>query len=101
MTGTQYLHDLAVHRIDTFTGFQFRLVRGLSFNMFAEFSRTKDQFFLPAAGLTPEEILVRRRQLETDFSYYLSMGLNFRFGSKFANVVNPRMGGGGGGMIFF
>ncbi|NIQ83992.1 MAG: hypothetical protein GTN83_03975, partial [Acidobacteria bacterium] len=99
--GTQYLHDLALHRIDTFAGMSIRIVRGLEFNMFGSFSRIKDQFFLPAAGLTTEEILVRRRQRETDYRFDISVGFSYRFGSKFNNVVNPRMGGGGEFFIMF
>ncbi|MFQ6047482.1 MAG: hypothetical protein ACE5PT_14180 [Gemmatimonadales bacterium] len=97
--GTQYLHDLETHRIDTFGGFNIRLFRGLSFNMFGNFSRIKDQFFLPAAGLTEEEILRQRRARETDYRFRVNAGFSFRFGSKFNNVVNPRIGGGG--MVFF
>ncbi len=87
----QYLHDLSVHRIDTFAGMEFRIIRGLNFDVFGNFSRIKDQFSLPAGGLSDEEILVLRRQRETDFEFRLNLGLSFRFGSEFANVVNPRM----------
>lgn len=97
--GIQYLHDPALHRVDMFTGLEFRVFRGFTLNFFGSVARIKDQFFLPAAGLSEEEILLRRRQRETDFRFDLNLGLGFRFGSKFANVVNPRMGGGGG--IFF
>ncbi len=99
VSGTQYLHDLAAHRIDTFAGANIRIFRGLDFNMFGSLSRIKDQFFLPAAGLTTEEILVRRRQRETDYRFDISIGFSYRFGSKFNNVVNPRMGGGSGFFI--
>jgi len=91
--GTQYLHDLKVHRIDTFAMVQYRLFRGLEVHMFGSFARIKDQFFLPAEDLTDEEVLLRRRQRETDYRFDISLGLNYRFGSKFANIVNPRMGG--------
>lgn len=97
--GIQYFHDPEVHRIDTFAGLEFRLFRGLSFNFFGSIARIKDQFFLPAAGLTEEEILLERRQRETDFRFDVSAGFSFRFGSKFANVVNPRMASQGG--VFF
>lgn len=97
--GLQYLHDPAVHRIDTFAGLEFRLFRGLNVNFFGSIARIKDQFFLPAAGLTEEEVLLERRQRETDFRFDVSLGFSFRFGSKFANVVNPRMGSQGG--VFF
>lgn len=100
VSGTQYFHDLATHRIDTFIGASFRVFRGFEFNVNGSFARIKDQFFLPAAGQTPEDILLGRRQRETDFRYRLSVGFSYRFGSKFANVVNPRMGGGGGFFFF-
>jgi hypothetical protein len=88
--GIQYLHDLATHRINTFLSFEYRLFRGLSLDLFGEFSRIKDQFYLPAEALSEEEILLERRQRETDFQFDLGIGLSYRFGSKFANVVNPR-----------
>ena len=97
--GIQYFHDLGAHRIDTFGVIELRVFRGLSFNLFGGVSRIKDQFFLPAAGLTEEEILLQRRARETAFRFNLSLGFSYRFGSKFANIVNPRMGGGGG--VFF
>jgi hypothetical protein len=98
--GTQYFHDLGVHRIDTFGVLEFRLLRGLSFNLFGSVSRIKDQFFLAAEGLTQDEILLQRRARETSFRFDLSAGFSYRFGSKFANVVNPRLGGGGGRFFF-
>lgn len=94
VSATQYFHDLSVHRIDTFAGFNLRLIRGLEFNAFGTFARIKDQFGLPAAGLRDEEILLQRRARETDYRYRVNFSLSYRFGSKFANVVNPRMGGG-------
>jgi len=50
-------------------------------------------------GATPQEVLLRRRQLATSYSYQGFVGLRYTFGSKFANVVNPRFGGGGGGFF--
>jgi hypothetical protein len=89
--GIQYLHDLSTHRINTDLNVEYRLFRGFSLDVSAEFSRIKDQFFLPAEDLTPEEILVRRRQRETNYQFDLNLGFSYRFGSKFANIVNPRM----------
>ncbi len=91
--GIQYFHDPATHRINTRANVEYRLFRGFSLDIFASFSRIKDQFFLPAEDLTPEEILLRRRQRETDFRYDIGVGFSYRFGSKFANIVNPRMEG--------
>lgn len=88
--GIQYLDDPAAHRINTFLSFEYRLFRGLNLDLFAEFSRIKDQFFLSAEGLSPEEILLRRRQRETGFQFDVGIGFSYRFGSALANVVNPR-----------
>lgn len=94
LVGTQYLHDPSVHRIDAFLRLEYRLFRGLELDIFGRASRIKDQFFLSQEGLTEEEILLRRRQRETDFRYDLNVGVSYRFGSKFSNIVNPRMSRG-------
>ena len=41
-------------------------------------------------GYTDEEILLRQRELGTEFRYWLSFGLSYRFGSIYNNAVNPR-----------
>jgi hypothetical protein len=97
----QFLHDLSKHRLNLFGSVNVRIVRGLDFRIGGSVARIKDQLYLPKGGLTDEEILVRRRQLGTSFRYFTFMNLSFRFGSRFANVVNPRMGGGGGEFFFF
>ncbi|HSG81078.1 MAG TPA: hypothetical protein VLC48_02415 [Gemmatimonadota bacterium] len=89
--GIQYLHDPKAHRINADLRIEYRLFRGLFLEVDAEFSRIKDQFFLPKEGLTDEEILLRRRQRETDYRYELGIGFSYRFGSKYANIVNPRL----------
>jgi hypothetical protein len=84
-----------------FGGPRIRLFRGLNFNVIASIARIKDQIFIAGAGLTPEERLLRTRQFTTDFQYFVNLSFSYRFGSRFANIVNPRMGGGGGEFFFF
>jgi hypothetical protein len=91
LRGQQYLHDLSKHNVTLDGHVNFRVFRGLDFNMGGRISRIKDQLYLPKEDLTPEEILLRVRSRQTDFRYSLNAGLSFRFGSKFNNVVNPRM----------
>ncbi|MBI3982918.1 MAG: hypothetical protein HY337_08410 [Gemmatimonadetes bacterium] len=95
LEGSQYLHDLERHQITLFTGISLRLFRGLSLNLFSSVGRIKDQLYLPKADIPPEEILLRRRQLGTDYRYNANINFSYTFGSKFNNIVNPRMGGGG------
>ena len=96
LVASQFLHDLSKHRIDLTGGMGVRLFRGLLFNVFAGASRVKNQLFISGAGLTPEERLQRTRQFETDFFFFGSIGFSYRFGSKFANLVNTRMQRRGG-----
>jgi hypothetical protein len=76
-----------------------RITGGLSFNIFAFGGLTRDQIYLPKEGATEQEVLTRRRQLLSGYNYYTSFGLNYRFGSKLNNFVNPRFEGGG--VMFF
>jgi len=91
INGFQYLHDLAKHSLTLEGHLRLRVFRGLDFNVGADVARIKDQLYLPKEDLTPEEILLRVRARETNFRYGLNVGFSFRFGSKFNNVVNPRM----------
>jgi len=40
---------------------------------------------------TQDQVLLRRRILETDFTSYMSVSLSYTFGSIFNNIVNPRL----------
>jgi hypothetical protein len=75
-----------------------RLFKGFSFNVFGSYARIKDQISLAKGGATEEEVLLRLRELSTDYSYFVSFGFSYSFGSIFNTVVNPRFGGSN---IFF
>ena len=55
---------------------------------------------IPRAGPTEQDVLLQRRQLATSYQYFGFFSLRYTFGSKFANIVNPRFEGGGGGGFF-
>jgi hypothetical protein len=101
LRSSQFLHDLARHQISLFGGTQIRLSRGLPLNLFGSVARIKDQLYLSKAGVSPADILVRRRQLGTDYRYFVNLSFSYTFGSRFNNVVNPRMSGGEGVVIYF
>ncbi len=88
------------YNLGVFASANFRLFRGLSLNGFVSYNRIRDQIDLPSTAATKDEILLRSVQLPTGYSYFANFGITYRFGSIFNNVVNSRMGGGGG-MIFF
>ncbi len=89
---SQYLHDLDLSRLEADGEVSLRIARGLSVSAEVNASRIRDQLSLPARGATPEEILLRLRQLSSGYEYSFSFGLTYTFGSIFSSVVNPRFG---------
>ncbi len=97
VNGSHFFHDFGKYSIGLFGNLSLRLVEGLSLNLFGDYSRIHDQISITKGGATQEEVLLQRRALETQYRYFVSVGLSYTFGSIFNNVVNPRFGSGGGG----
>ncbi|MEO6222176.1 MAG: hypothetical protein ABIP90_02925 [Vicinamibacterales bacterium] len=93
LEASQYLHDLSKYRLEAQADLSFRIIRGLSVTIEAQASRIRDQISLPLRGATPEEVLLRLRELQSGYQLEFSFGLTYSFGSLFNNVVNPRFGG--------
>ena len=96
LEGSNYLDNFEQHRIEFFSRFEIRLFRGLSLDIMGSAARVKDQIYAPLEDIPIDDILLRRRELGTDYEYSVELGFNFTFGSVFNNVVNPRMSSGGG-----
>ena len=88
---SQFFEDLSKNRFNVFLGADFRLFRGLSFNVNGSYSRVRDQVNVPAGDATDKEVLLRQRILQSGFRYAFSVGFSYTFGSIFSNVVNPRL----------
>jgi len=63
----------------------------LSLNIYGSFSMPRNQIGLVKTEATAEDVLLRQYELETQYSYYTSIGLSYTFGSIYNNVVNPRL----------
>lgn len=100
VSASQYLSEPSKYRIDGFMYARWRIARGLSVNFDVGYTKFRDQINLVKGTASPQQVLLRLRQLRTGYSYYGSVGLSYTFGSVFSNVVNPRFGQGGGGFFF-
>ncbi len=87
---SSFLDDFSQHRLDLSGRLNVRLVRGLQLIIHGSIARTKDQIYLARDEATDEEVLLRRRELGTDYRYFFNLSLSYTFGSIFNNVVNPR-----------
>lgn len=75
-------------------GVQLRIMKGLSFNMDGFYSKVRNQIGLRRGEASDEDILLRIRELDTDYNFFAAIGLSYTFGSIYNNVVNPRFSGG-------
>lgn len=94
---SHFIDDFDRSRIEFSTDIEYHIVRGLSFDVYAGISRIRDQIYLPKGGATDAEVLVARRQLETDLSFRGGIQLRYTFGSIYNNVVNSRLSSESGG----
>lgn len=90
ITYHNYFHNWKFFNLGVDIYSTIRITGGLSFFVFGFGGLTRDQIFLVKGNATPEEVLARRRQLASGYNYFTSLGLNYRFGSKLNNIVNPR-----------
>jgi hypothetical protein len=88
---THFLDDVSKNELSLSTGINLRLIRGLSLDVNGSYSRVRNQINIAKRGASEEEVLLRRRQLATNFRYFTSFGITYRFGSIYSAVVNPRM----------
>ena len=91
--GEHFLKDWSFFNLGVNAYTNIRITGGLSFFVAAFGGVTRDQVFLPKGSASPQEVLARQRQLASGYSYYTSFGINYRFGSKLNNFVNPRFEG--------
>jgi hypothetical protein len=97
---SNYFHDWKKNNLYIQGFIDLRITKGLSINLGGSASLIHDQLGLVKKDVPVDQILLRRQQLATQYSYFTSFGLTYTFGSIYNNVVNPRFGNSGGGMSF-
>jgi hypothetical protein len=86
----QYFHNLSLYNAYLNPRIEWQIFKGLSFNLGGFFSFVTDRINIAKSEISDEDILLQIKQLDTDFTYHSFVGLNYRFGSKYNNFVNPR-----------
>jgi len=94
-----FLDDFEKYRLEVDANVDVRLLRGLSLSVGGSASLIRDQLAIVKRDATPEEILLQRRALLTDYRYSAYVGISYTFGSIFRSVVNPRFGTGPGDIL--
>jgi hypothetical protein len=89
---SQFLNDLSNNRLQIWGWLSLNLFEGFAFDLGGGYSKIGDQIYLPKRDLTIEEILLRRAEIATEYSYQFSLGVSYTFGAIYNNIVNPRFG---------
>ena len=90
--GSHYFHDFDKNRLTFYCDLSLGLVRGFSLTLSGNVSMIHDLLSPTRGATSQEDLLLRRRQLDTQYSYFVSFGFQYSFGSIYSNVVNPRFG---------
>ncbi|NQT63282.1 MAG: hypothetical protein HQ556_10030 [Candidatus Marinimicrobia bacterium] len=88
--GSHYFHDLKKNRLDFRGEISLKILKGFSYSIYGGYSLIHDQLSLPKGEASQEDILLQTQELETQYSYWGSMGISYTFGSIYNNIVNPR-----------
>lgn len=96
LKGSHYFHDFDFNKLQLSSSLNLRLFKGLSLSLSVTINAVHDQISLPKGDATSDEILLRTRELKTDYGYNGRIGLTYTFGSIYSNVVNSRFGSAGG-----
>jgi hypothetical protein len=91
LVASQFLDLPKQNRLTINNNINLRIVRGLSLRISAYFRFIRDQINLPKGQASVEDLLLRQRQISTNFQNRISMGLSYTFGSIFNNIVNNRL----------
>jgi hypothetical protein len=94
---SQYLHDLGLYRAGMNGNLDLRITRGLELNLSGSTSWVNDEIHIPLSDISDEDILLGRQNLPSSYRYGARVGLSYRWGSPFTNIVNTRFSSGGGG----
>jgi hypothetical protein len=86
------VYNFSRDRIEVYGKLFINIFEGFSFDIGGGYSGINDQINLALRDLTIDEVLLKRRQLETQYYYWGSAGFSYTFGSIYNNIVNPRFG---------
>ncbi len=93
--GSAFLSDFTKYRYGTWCSFDVRIFKGFSISSYFSLNVLRDQINIRKVGASDEEILLQQQELQTNYNLYTYLGLSYRFGSIYNNVVNPRFDYGG------
>ncbi len=88
-----YLYDMSKFSLSFSGSVNWNVFKGFKFAIGGSYDITRNLIQLSKEGATRDEVLLRQRQLNSQFSYFFGVGMSYTFGSKFNNYINPAFKG--------
>jgi hypothetical protein len=91
LRASTFLDDFTKNRVQFFGNVSVRLFKGLAVRFSGRMELIRDQINLPGGDASIEDVLLKQKQIATDFEIGYRIGLSYTFGSAFNNVINTRL----------
>jgi hypothetical protein len=91
LVASQFLNGEGQKRLTINNSISLRVLRGLSLRLSGNFELIRDQINLAKGETSIEDLLLRQRQISTNYQNRISLGLSYTFGSIYNNIVNTRL----------
>jgi hypothetical protein len=88
-----YLSDLSKNNLNFNGAVSWKITKGLNFAIWGNYGLVHDQIALRKGTATRDQLLVRTRELKSNYNYNLGIALSYRFGSILNNFINPAFRG--------
>lgn len=87
---SNYFHDFNLSNTGIHLGYDLKLLKGLALYSHFSLNFPRNQIEIRKQDLSVEDQLLRKFEMETNYSFYGKLGFSYTFGSIYNNFVNPR-----------
>ncbi len=97
---SSYLSDFSKNNLNFNGAVSWKIVKGLNFAIWGNYGLIHDQIALRKGTASRDELLVKTRELKSNYNYNLGVAVSYRFGSILNNFINPAFRGLNYSIIF-
>ncbi len=90
---SNFLHDFSKNQFSVNGAISMRLFKGLNFSFWGNYAFVNDQINIRKGDISVDQLLVKNKELLSNYNFNLGMGISYRFGSKNNSQVFPSFKG--------
>lgn len=90
---SNYFHDLTKNQFSVNGAISTRLFKGLNLSFWGNYAFVNDQINIRKGDVSVDQLLVKNKELLSNYNFYFGMGISYRFGSKNNNQIFPSFKG--------